>query len=168
MGEPANPQIILTDVYFAKGLPVEGWVVAGLAPRMLKALEIGNRNIPKRFKEPLFSEPANPTEREERLATLWMAYITDSGFSINSSWSASLDISEIWCPLPTSFDEFRRKVSGKRVSAYSLDRPTTWLKTRRVVDPKIYTKRRWNEGFCRLIDSHPVADTFVLVVKGEG
>lgn len=104
-------QIILSEVFFLKGMPLQGWLMAGTAPRLIKSLELGNRNHGfKRAKEPMLPPPKTAIEREERIATLWMAHIQDSGFAINSYWAQSMDYRELRCPLPTSTAEFRKKV----------------------------------------------------------
>jgi hypothetical protein len=92
-------------------MPLQGWLMAGVAPRLIKSLELGNRNHNfKRPKEPMLAPPKTAIEREERIATVWMAHIQDSGFAINSYWSQSMDWRELKCPFPTSTYEFRKKV----------------------------------------------------------
>jgi hypothetical protein len=104
-------QIILAEVFFQKGMPLQGWLLAGTAPRLIKSLELGNRNHGfKRYKEPMLPPPKTAIEREERIATVWMAHIQDSGFALNSYWSQSMDWKELKCGLPTSTVEFRKKV----------------------------------------------------------
>jgi hypothetical protein len=104
-------QIILAEVFFQKGMPLQGWLLAGTAPRLIKSLELGNRNHGfKRYKEPMLPPPKTAIEREERIATVWMAHIQDSGFALNSYWSQSMDWKELKCGLPTSNVEFRKKV----------------------------------------------------------
>jgi len=102
---------MLADIYFTKGMPMQGWIVAGIPPRMLKALEIMNKNNYPRYKEPLMGEPADSVEREQRLATVWMAFITDAGFTLNSYWNGSMDLEEVLCPLPISYTDFKGRVS---------------------------------------------------------
>ena len=102
---------MLADLYFTKGMPMQGWIVAGTAPRLLKALEIMNKNKHPRYKEPLVGEPADSVDREERLATVWMAFIMDAGFTLNSYWNGAMDLDEVLCPLPISYSEFRGRVS---------------------------------------------------------
>jgi len=85
--------------------------MAGMAPRLIKSLELGNKNHGfKRYKEPMLPPPKTAIEREERIATVWMAHIQDSGFALNSYWSQSMDWRELKCGLPTSTIEFRKKV----------------------------------------------------------
>lgn len=94
-------------------MPLQGWLMAGIAPRLIKSLELGNRNHGfKRPKDPMLPPPKNAVEREERIATVWMSHIQDSGFAINSYWSQSMDYRELKCALPTSTEEFRKKVRG--------------------------------------------------------
>jgi hypothetical protein len=104
---------MLADLYFTKGMPMQGWLVAGTAPRMLKALEIMNKNKHVRYKEPLVGEPTDCIDREERLATVWMAFIMDAGFTLNSYWNGSMDLSEVLCLLPVGYSDFRGKVCEK-------------------------------------------------------
>ena len=58
------------------------------------------------------SDSSCDREREERLATVWLAYASEVGFAVNSSWAHSFELSEIHVPLPTSSDEFHQKVRG--------------------------------------------------------
>jgi len=104
-------QIILADLYFTKGMPLQATITAAIPARLMKTIEMHNKNVPKRWKEPLFPEPIDAIEREERLATVWMAFSNDAGFSVNSCWSQSMDLGEIRCNLPTSVDEWRKRVS---------------------------------------------------------
>ena len=107
-------QIILADLYFNKGLPMVGWIHAGNPARLIKALEMQNKNRPHRYKEPLVAEATTAIQREERIATVWVAFVQDAGFSINSCWSGSMDLPEIRCPLPVSAEIFNsRDVSAK-------------------------------------------------------
>jgi hypothetical protein len=66
--------------------------------------------------------PKTAVEREERIATVWMAHIQDSGFAINSYWSQSMDWRELKCALPTSTFEFRKKV-GLVLGSYTTFAP---------------------------------------------
>lgn len=96
-------------------MPLQAFIMSGIPPRLMAAMELHTKNTPKRFKEPLYPEPSDATEREERLATVWMAFFADAGISVNSCWTQSLNLSEIWCNLPTSSDEWRRKVGASPV-----------------------------------------------------
>jgi len=109
-----TPQIMLADIYFTKGMPMQGWIVAGTPPRLLKALEVMNRNKNNHYKEPIMGEPTDFIDREERLATVWMAFIMDAGFTLNSFWNGSMDLEEVMCQFPISFSEFKGKVSSTR------------------------------------------------------
>lgn len=64
------------------------------------------------------SRPRSSREREERLATLWMAFINDSGFACNSTWVPSMSIADIKCSLPTTAHEW---------SKVSISRSAQWL-----------------------------------------
>lgn len=77
---------------------------------MMRAMELHNKNVPKRFKEPIYPAPKDAIEREERLATVWMAFTFDAGFSLNSCWAGSMPIDDVACNLPTSALEWRKKV----------------------------------------------------------
>lgn len=85
-------------------------MISGQPARLIKPLELTNKNIPKRLKEPLLPDSCDRVEREERIAAVWMAFIIDSGYSMNSTWSQSMDLSEIWCHLPTSAADFASRV----------------------------------------------------------
>jgi hypothetical protein len=101
----------MSDVYLAKGLPLQGWMAAGQPARLIKSLELANRRYANTHKEPMFPSPQTSLEREERLATVWQAFIIDSCFSINSYWAQSMDLDDMHCHLPTSAEEFRNNVS---------------------------------------------------------
>ena len=94
-------------------MPLQAWLLAGIGPRLIKSLELGNLHHPKRMKEAMLPPTNDPIEREERLATVWMAHVQDAGFSINSFWSQSMDLAELKCRLPTSALDFRRSVSDR-------------------------------------------------------
>jgi hypothetical protein len=66
--------------------------------------------MPERYKQALLPVPKSSLEREERLATVWQAFISDAVFSINSYWGQSMALEEMHCNLPTSSDEYRKKV----------------------------------------------------------
>ncbi|ORY29350.1 hypothetical protein BCR39DRAFT_532444 [Naematelia encephala] len=134
--------VILSDVYFSKGLPLEGWLTSGHPARLMKALELTNKNQPKRYKEPLYPDAHDDIEREERLATVWMAFVLDSGFSVNSYWSQSFDLSEMRCGLPTSAAEFNKKDEFMLRNPQSPESPD-------------------------LMTNHPISDSFVLTVKAS-
>jgi hypothetical protein len=73
-------------------------------------MELGNRNHPIRYKQDLYPPTIHSIDREERLATVWMAYVQDAGYSLNSYWSQSMDLRELLCRLPTSNQDFCREV----------------------------------------------------------
>jgi hypothetical protein len=107
-----SSQIMLSDIYFTKGMPMQGWIIAGTPARILKSLEIMNRNKHERHKEPLAPEPKDAIQREERLATIWMAFIMDTGFTLNSYWNGSMELDEVFCNLPISYEKFKETVSS--------------------------------------------------------
>lgn len=84
--------------------------MASTAPRLIKSLEMGNRNHPTRYQDATYPPQGNSVDREERLATLWLAYTQDAGFSMVSHWSQSMHLQELLCQLPTSSDEFCKRV----------------------------------------------------------
>ena len=88
-----------------------GWMTAGIAPKLLKSLELLHKNKVPRMKDAHMSDPQNDVEREERLGTVWMTYILDSGFAVCSSWSGSIEYEEMLCNLPASNEDFRGIVS---------------------------------------------------------
>lgn len=103
---------MLSDIYFCKGMPMQGWIIAGTPARILKSLEIMNRNKHERHKEPLAPEPKDAIQREERIATIWMAFIMDTGFTLNSYWNGSMELDEVFCTLPISYEAFKQSVSS--------------------------------------------------------
>jgi len=86
-------------------MPLQAFMIGGHPSRLMKAMELHNKNVPKRYKEPLIPEPRDAIEREERLATVWMTFVLDAGFAMNSFWSQSMDLAEVRCNLPTSAEE---------------------------------------------------------------
>ncbi|GFZ45511.1 hypothetical protein JCM24511_03237 [Saitozyma sp. JCM 24511] len=139
MFEVLQANVLMSDVYLAKGLPLQGWMAAGQPARLIKSLELANRRYANTHKEPMFPSPQTSLEREERLATVWQSFIIDSCFSINSYWAQSMDLDDMHCHLPTSAEEFRK--NDDMVANPQSPK-----------DPDIYTV-------------HPVADSFILVCK---
>lgn len=92
-------------------MPLQGWIIAGTPPRLLKALEFMNKNKRVQYKEPMARPSKSAIEREERLATVWMAFIMDAGYALNSYWSGSLELDELLCNLPVAAEEFKLAVS---------------------------------------------------------
>ncbi|AFR98322.1 hypothetical protein C343_06299 [Cryptococcus neoformans C23] len=131
--------VLLSDIYFCKGFPLKGWLLGGQPARLINTLQLSDRNPRKSYKEPLLSRPRSSREREERLATLWMAFINDSGFACNSTWVPSMSIADIKCSLPTTAQEWSKLDD-------MLDNPQ-------------------NPESEDLFTSHPMADSFVLVIK---
>lgn len=78
--------------------------------RYAKTLELGNKNHPKRDKEPLFGNPVDAVERETRLATVWLSFIIDSCNTVCTTCNQSMDIKEMLCHFPTSSVEYKQKV----------------------------------------------------------
>ena len=107
---PSLPQIILSEVFFQKGLPLQGCLMECTASRLIKSTEIGNRNDPTPYSDSIFHPQDSWSDREEAYATIWMAFVLDSGFAMNSYWSQSLSMTELLCPLPTSSGVFRQNV----------------------------------------------------------
>lgn len=138
-------QLILTISYLNQGMALRAWMVSGSPARLIKLLEITNRNRRKTDKPAMMSPPKTDVEREERLATVWVAFLLDSCFSANSAWAPSLDLDDIRVPLPASSDEFLQKFDN---SGYVKPNPQT------AHDPD-------------LLVNHPVPDQFVFVVKCE-
>lgn len=132
--------------YLNGGMGLRGWMTGGVPSRLIKLLEIANRNATKRGdKPPILSEPKDDREREERLATVWVAYLVESGFASNACWSSSLNVEEILVPLPTSTDEFMQRYDQ---TGYMKPNPQT------AHDLDVLTH-------------HPLPDPFVLVVKSS-
>ncbi|TYJ52723.1 hypothetical protein B9479_006657 [Cryptococcus floricola] len=135
--------IILSEVYMSKGFPLKGWMLGGHSPRLINALELNNKNRRKFYKPPLLAKAKSPREREERLATLWMAFIADASFATNSTWMPSMMLGDIAAHLPTSIDEWR-KVNDEDMKAnpQTADSPN-------------------------VLQEHPIQDSFVLVIKAN-
>lgn len=77
-------------------------------------MELGNRNHQIRYKQVLYPPRSFSVDREERLATVWMAFVHDAGYSLNSYWSQSMDWKELLCGLPTANQEFCQDVRVHR------------------------------------------------------
>ncbi|WWD17684.1 hypothetical protein CI109_102125 [Kwoniella shandongensis] len=137
----AQTAILLSDVYFHKGFPLKGWMFGSQPARLINLLDIWNRQPKKSHKEPIMPPPVSSQEREERLVTVWMAYLNDAGYAANSTYAPSMNFSEIRCALPTSMDEWKKTyvMQGNPQTPDSED----------------------------LFSSHPVPDSFVLVVKAS-
>lgn len=120
-------------------------MTGGLPGRLIKALEISTRNARKADKPPLMEEAEDDRAREERLATVWIAYLAEAGFASNSCWASSLHLEEIFIPLPTSGDEWNQRFDQ---SGYMKENTQT------AHDPDVLVY-------------HPVPDPFVLVVKSS-
>lgn len=75
-------------------------------------MELGRRNIVIGPKPGLLPEPVNDVQREERLATLWMAFLIDTGFSINSAWAPAMNYQDVFCAFPAALEDFASKVNN--------------------------------------------------------
>jgi hypothetical protein len=117
---PSLPQIILSEVFFQKGLPLQGCLMESTASRLIKSTEIGNRNDPTRYSDSIFHPQDSWSDREEAYATIWMAFVLDSGFAMNSYWSQSMNLVELLCPLPTSSGVFHQNVPAFSVGVADL------------------------------------------------
>ncbi|CAK9783182.1 hypothetical protein CC85DRAFT_287591 [Cutaneotrichosporon oleaginosum] len=137
--------VILSQTYLNGGLALRAWMAGGLPGRLIKALEISTRNTRKADKPPLMEAAEDDRDREERVATVWMAYLSEAGFSSNSCWASSLQLDEIFIPLPTSYDEWHQRFDQ---SGYMKQNPQT------AHDPDV-------------LIHHPVPDPFVLVIKSS-
>lgn len=93
-------------------MPLQGWIIAGTPARLLKALEFMNKNRRELYKDPIVGDAKDCIEREERLATVWLAFIMDAAYTLNSYWNGSFDIDEIYCPLPVSAELFKNEVNS--------------------------------------------------------
>lgn len=109
--------------------------------RLIKALELNNKRRVERYKPSLLEPSDNSRDREERLATVWYGFITDSVCALNAAWGMSISDEEMQCRLPTSAEEYK-KLDGILENPQSPE------------DADIFYH-------------HPVPDPFVLVCKGE-
>ncbi|WVR06053.1 hypothetical protein IAU60_003081 [Kwoniella sp. DSM 27419] len=143
MLQVAQTCILIGDVYFSKGFPMKGWIMAAQPARIMAVLELGNRHPTREmYKEPLLKAPINDLEREQRLITLWMAFTIDSGFAINSNWAPSMQLKDTRCRLPTSHADWIRPDGIMAENPQFPDSPDLYY-------------------------SHPVEDSFIFVVKGS-
>ena len=69
-----------------------------------------NQHRANKAKEPLLTEPRDFYDREQRYATVWLAFVYDTGFALNSFWPGSFHLSDLYNPLPASADLFKGKV----------------------------------------------------------
>lgn len=138
--EILQAEVLISDVWFCRGMYLKGWSEGGQAVRFVKGLELTNRNFPKRYKSGILPAPANAVVREERLATVWKVFFTEAVSGVSRYWPISLDDREMFCKLPVSAGDFKRKEG---------DIPENPQDAR---DPRLY------------ID-HPVRDAFVLNCK---
>ncbi|OCF37649.1 hypothetical protein I316_00776 [Kwoniella heveanensis BCC8398] len=142
MLQVAQACLLVGDVYFAKGFPMKGWMMAAQPSRILSVLELGNRTSRRSFKEPMLAHPKNDQEREQRLITLWMAFVIDSGFAVNSGWAPSMQLKDTRCNLPTSASQWFRSDGNMEANTQYPESPDIFY-------------------------SHPVEDSFVFVIKGS-
>jgi hypothetical protein len=75
-------------------------LIASGAAKLIKSLDFRHSHIPVQYTDATYSPEGDAVSREEQLATVWMAYIQDSGFSVNSYWSQSMDLRELLCRYP--------------------------------------------------------------------
>lgn len=123
LGTLLTNQMIISATYFNKGMALRSWMSSGTPIRLIKALEISNRNPRKLGEKPaLIGAAENDSDREERLATIWLSYLNEAGFAANSAWAPNLELQDIRVPLPTSAEEFAQKVDR---SGYMKQNPQT-------------------------------------------
>ncbi|CAD6586875.1 MAG: hypothetical protein TREMPRED_004578 [Tremellales sp. Tagirdzhanova-0007] len=116
--------------------------MAGHPARLMKAMELHVKNQTKRDKEPIFPVTTDYIQREERIATVWMAFIWDAGFAVNTCWSQSMDLHEVMCNLPTSVADLQKGINSDQGNPQSPESPD-------------------------LFSNHPICDSFVLAVKAS-
>ncbi|GMK56536.1 hypothetical protein CspeluHIS016_0303760 [Cutaneotrichosporon spelunceum] len=143
--DAVRAHIILSQNYLNNGLALRGWMTGGLPGRLIKALEIATRNTRKSDKPPLLDAAEDDREREERIATVWIAYLAEAGVACNTCWASSFNLDEIFIPLPTSSDEWNQRFDR---TGYMKANPQT------AHDPDV-------------LIHHPVPDPFVLVIKAS-
>ncbi|ODO07114.1 hypothetical protein I350_04483 [Cryptococcus amylolentus CBS 6273] len=89
----------------------------------------------------ILGPPKTEAEREERLATAWMAFCQDSEAAVSSGWVNQLGVEELTIPFPAS-----------RADRWSEGPIPENVQTYHSTDINI---------------SHPVPDAFVLLIKGQ-
>ncbi|WVQ75275.1 hypothetical protein IAR50_004888 [Cryptococcus sp. DSM 104548] len=89
----------------------------------------------------ILGPPATAAEREERLATAWMAFCQDSEAAVSSGWVNQLGTEELSIPFPASrADRWSEGPIPENVQTYH--------------SPDLHI-------------AHPVPDAFVLLIKGQ-
>ena len=134
--------MILSEVYYTKSIPLQGWMISAFGPRLLQSLELMNVNRANSAKEPLLTEAVDAFDREQRIATVWATFIMDAGFSLNSFWSGSMNLSEVLNPFTASTGAFNGKDDN--------------------IPPNPQTPQ--TKG---MLSHHPVEDPFVLASKAS-
>ena len=71
-------QIVLSRVFIDETRMLECWTYAGLATRMIVPLGLNVRSAELSMKSVMLPPPADALEREERRATVWMAFHHDT------------------------------------------------------------------------------------------
>ncbi|ODO00545.1 hypothetical protein L198_02864 [Cryptococcus wingfieldii CBS 7118] len=89
----------------------------------------------------ILGPPRTEAEREERLATAWMAFCQDSEAAVSSGWVNQLGVEELTIPFPAS-------------------RADRW--SERPIPENVQTYHSTDINI-----SHPVPDAFVLLIKGQ-
>lgn len=114
------------------------WMVSGVPPRLISSIGLGRRNIVESHQPGLLQPPIDDIQREERLATIWMAFFVDASFAIHLNWAQSMNLEDIKCQLPAGTVEFcQATIMSNPQTGHDLD----------------------------LLTSHPIDDTFVLSIK---
>jgi hypothetical protein len=113
-GSPAHifeifqAEVLISNVWSSRGMFLRGWSEGGQIARIGRALELANRNHPTRYKARILPAPADDIEREERLASIWYAFMSEAFTAVSRYWPISIDDREFFCALPTSSVDIAR------------------------------------------------------------
>ncbi|OWZ59311.1 hypothetical protein C356_01070 [Cryptococcus neoformans c45] len=132
--------IILCRVFIDDTRMLECWAYAGLVARMILPLGLNVRSAELSLKSVMLPPPLDALEREERRATVWMAFYHDTVASAASGWGTSMSLDELTVALPVSAKEFENGSEFMESNSQDAESPDLFLK-------------------------HPVVDSFVMVTK---
>lgn len=105
-------KIILCRVFIDDTRMLECWAYAGLVARMILPLGLNVRSAELSLKSVMLPPPLDALEREERRATVWMAFYHDTVASAASGWGTSMSLDELTVALPVSAKEFENGSVG--------------------------------------------------------
>ncbi|WVQ70792.1 hypothetical protein IAR50_000314 [Cryptococcus sp. DSM 104548] len=120
------------------------WLMVGTASRLATCLELLYSSPPRGdnpYRRSILSPPKDDAEREERRAAIWYLVLYDVTGSASSGWPGTLPMDEITAKFPAARTDFDR---GGTIP----ENPQSFI------SPDVYY-------------NHPVADSFVMLSKGN-